>query len=66
VLVKTEKLLPKDPTVKGESYTFNLPAHYVHILNCICEFTFADNIGCNCEDNSCNKIKVGANKLTTN
>lgn len=67
VLVKTEKLSPTDTEIRGDSYRFNLPAHYVHILNCICEFEMMNNVDCGCDDdNPCKLVKVGANKLTTN
>lgn len=67
VLVKTEKLDPEDKTIRGDSYKFNLPENYVHILNCICEFGMKNNVGCGCDDNDpCKLVKVGANKLTTN
>lgn len=64
VLVKTVALTTTSQNDTGQdSYTFNLPNDYVHILNCICEFKF-DKTTCNCQD--CNLFKIGANKLTTN
>lgn len=64
VLVKTDRLTSVNKNTYSDSYTFNLPEHYVHILNCICEFNLGNKANCNCAD--CSTIKVGANKLTTN
>lgn len=44
--------------VFGTSYTCELPNDYVHILNCICEFTTYDRCGEK-------TVQIGANKLDT-
>lgn len=66
VLTKTVKIIPTDckGDVFGTSYDCELPDDYVHILNCICEFTDKT------PDNDCGAdaatFQQGANKLDTN
>lgn len=66
VLSNTVKLT-EDTTVDiknraGDGHAFKLPNDYVHLLNCICEFS---NTGNNC-DTSNTTYRIGANKLTSN
>lgn len=44
------------------TYEVNLPDDYLHILNCVIEFTFSQQSGCNLTDRI---INVGAKKLTS-
>lgn len=65
VLVRTVKLDPRPgaqpDSVFGNSVSFALPEDYVHMLNCICEFTPSCGV-CDAE----NKTYIGANKMSSN
>lgn len=66
VLSNTVKLT-EDTTVDiknraGDGHAFKLPNDYVHLLNCICEFS---NTGNNCDTRN-TTYQIGANKLTSN
>lgn len=65
VLVRTVKLTPRGgtppATVFGDSVSFALPEDYVHLLNCVCEFT--PKCGdCQATEN----MYIGANKVSSN
>lgn len=65
VLVRTVRLTPRGGTppsnVFGDSVSFALPEDYVHLLNCVCEFSSQCG-SCRPEE----KIHIGANKMSSN